>query len=219
MVPASLRLIRRTRSHMTDSGAAHRITGSDILARAARVRSRVDWSRLAIGSKGFLLTIATAIVFDQLARHGMPVVHPFAFLLLTVVYSTYSGGLRWGIASAVVSLLYARHYLAEPGFILRYTPENAYTLLGFLLVFPVTVFLVARMRDTAERARGLEFSRAEAERLDRRLSFFAEANLILAASLDHEATLRNLARLSVPTLADWCAIHLANEQGQLEFVT
>ena len=204
---------------MTDSGAAHRITGSEILARPSRMRSRVDWSRLGVGAKGFLLTIATAIVFDQLARHGMPVVHPFAFLLLTVVYSTYSGGLRWGIASAVVSLLYARHYLAEPGFILRYTPENAYTLLGFLLVFPVTVFLVARMRDTAERARGLEFSRAEAERLDRRLSFFAEANLILAASLDHEATLRNLARLSVPTLADWCAIHIANEQGQLEFVT
>ena len=204
---------------MTDSGAAHRITGSDILARASRVRSRVDWARLGVGAKGFLLTIATAIVFDQLARHGMPVVHPFAFLLLTVVYSTYTGGLRWGIGSAVVSLLYARHYLAEPGFVLRYTPENAYTLLGLLLVFPVTVFLVARMRDAAERARALEFSRAEAERLDRRLSFFAEANLILAASLDHEATLRNLARLSVPTLADWCAIHLANEQGQLQFVT
>jgi K+-sensing histidine kinase KdpD len=110
---------------MTDSGAAHRITASDILARAARARSRVDWSRLAVGAKGFLLTLATAIAFDQLARHGMPVVHPFAFLLLTVVYSTYSGGLRSGIASAVVSLLYARHYLAEPGFILRYTPENA----------------------------------------------------------------------------------------------
>ena len=146
---------------MTDSGAAHRIIGSDILARAARVRSRVDWARLGVGAKGFLLTIATAIVFDQLARHGMPVVHPFAFLLLTVVYSTYTGGLRWGIGSAVVSLLYARHYLAEPGFVLRYTPENAYTLLGFLLIFPLTVFLVARMRDAAERARALEFSRAE----------------------------------------------------------
>src|SRR3954470_18493176 len=204
---------------MTDSGAAHRITGSDILARVSRMRSQVDWNRLGVGAKGFLLTIAIAIVFDQLARHGMPVVHPFAFLLLTVVYSTYRGGLRWGISSAVVSLLYARHYLAEPGFILRYTPENAYTLLGFLLVFPLTVFLIARLRDAAERARGLEFSREEAERLDRRLSFFAEANLILAASLDHEATLRNLARLSVPTLADWCAIHVANEQGQLHFVT
>ncbi|MFL5534090.1 MAG: ATP-binding protein [Gemmatimonadales bacterium] len=204
---------------MTDSGAVHRITGSDILARASRVRSRADWARLGVGAKGFLLTIAIAIVFDQLARHGMPVVHPFAFLLLAVVYSTYRGGMRWGIASAVVSLLYARHYLAEPGFILRYTPENAYTLLGLLLVFPLTVFLIARMKNAADRARGLEFSREEAERLDRRLSFFAEANLILAASLDHVATLRNLARLSVPTLADWCAIHIANEQGQLQFVT
>ena len=149
----------------------------------------------------------------------MPIVTPSRFCCSQSSTRPIVAASDQGIASAVVSLLYARHYLAEPGFILRYTPENAYTLLGFLLVFPFTVLLVGRMRDAAERARGVELSRAEAERLDRRLSFFAEANLILAASLDHEATLRNLARLSVPTLADWCAIHIANEHGQLQFVT
>jgi len=46
----------------------------------------------------------------------------------------------------------------------------------------------------------------------------AEANRTLAASLDHETTLRNLARLIVPTLADWCAIHVVSEQGSLQFI-
>ncbi len=38
--------------------------------------------------------------------------------------------------------------------------------------------------------------------------FLAEAGTILAGSLDYEETLANLARLLVPFLADWCAIHV-----------
>jgi two-component system, cell cycle sensor histidine kinase and response regulator CckA len=203
---------------MTDSGAADRITGSDILARLARVRSRDEWSRIAVGVRGPLLTLAALILFDQLARHGMPIAHPFVFLLLTVVYSTYNGGLLPGFVSAAGAVLYGLHFLAEPGLVLRYSPENAYTLLGLTLANPLAVLLVGRLRETAQRGRAVELSRGEAERLDRRLSFFAEASRILAGSLDHQATLRDLARLIVPNLADWCAIHVASEQGTLQFV-
>jgi PAS domain S-box-containing protein len=203
---------------MTDSGAAHRITGSDILARVSRARSLIEWGRMAVAARGCLLTLATAIVFDQLARHGMPIAYPFAFLLITVVYAASHGGLVAGMVSAGFLLLYAAHFLAVPGATPRYPPENAYTLLALTLIVPVTVLLVVRMRDAALRARAVELSRAEAERLDRRLAFFAEANLTMAASLDHETTLRNLSRLIVPTLADWCAIHVLSEQGGLQFI-
>jgi PAS domain S-box-containing protein len=203
---------------MTDSGTADRFRGADILARVSRARSRAEWSRIAVGVRGPLLTVAMLILFDQLARHGMPIGHPFAFLLLAVVYSTSNGGVLPGFVSAAGAMLYALHFLAEPSTALRYTPENAYTLLGLTLVNPAAVLLVGRMRDAARRARAVELSREEAEELDRRLSFFAEANRILAASLDHEATMRNLARLIVPTLADWCAIHVASEQGTLKFL-
>ena len=37
-------------------------------------------------------------------------------------------------------------------------------------------------------------------------AYLAEATAALNASLDYEATLRNVARLSVPHLADWCAV-------------
>jgi two-component system, cell cycle sensor histidine kinase and response regulator CckA len=204
---------------MTESGAAHRITGSGILARlSARARSRKDWARIGPSVRGPLLTLATAIVFDQMARRGLPVVHPFAFLLLTVVYSGYSGGVRPGVISGLLTLLYAVHFLAEPGSIFRYSPGSAYTLLGLALAVSLTVLLVARLREAAEHAKAVELSRTEAERLDRRLAFFAEASATLAASLDNAVTLRNLARLIVPTLADWCAIHVASEQGTLKFI-
>ncbi|HEY3011899.1 MAG TPA: ATP-binding protein, partial [Gemmatimonadales bacterium] len=175
--------------------------------------------RIGLSVRGPLLTLTTAILFDQMARHDLPVLHPFAFLLLTVVYSAYIGGLRPGLISGLLTVLYAIHFLSEPRSILHYTPANAYTLLGLGMVVPATVLLVSRLKDAADRARAVELSRAEAERLDRRLAFFAEANATLASSLDYEVTLWNLARLIVPTLADWCAIHVASEQGSLQFIS
>lgn len=46
--------------------------------------------------------------------------------------------------------------------------------------------------------------------------FMAEAGRILGASLDVEATLRQVAALAVPTIADWCAIDLVGPDGRLE---
>jgi two-component system, cell cycle sensor histidine kinase and response regulator CckA len=205
---------------MTESGAAHRISATEILAAiSARVRTRADWTPIGLSVRGPLLTLGLAILFDQMARHGIPFAHPLPFLLLSVVYASYSGGLRPGVISAGIMLLYALGFLKEPGSIIpRYAPENAYTLLALGVAVPLTVMLVVRLRDAAARARAVEVSRAEAERLDRRLAFFAEANLTLASSLDQELTLRNLARLMVPTLADWCAIHVTSEQGTLQFI-
>ena len=65
----------------------------------------------------------------------------------------------------------------------------------------------------AERA-----ARRDAERAHRRLSFLAEASTILASSLDYQTTLRAVARLVVPHLADWCAVHIARPEGGLERV-
>jgi hypothetical protein len=82
-----------------------------------------------------------------------------------------------------------------------------------------TVFLVARLKQRAERARGIQLSLDDLERVERRLGFIAEASTILASSQDYTLTLRDLSRLAVPTLGDWCAIHVATEQGTLQFVS
>ena len=57
----------------------------------------------------------------------------------------------------------------------------------------------------------------EAEQaLRKRMTFLAEASDLLASSLDYNRTLRQLARLSVPGLADWCAIDILGPNGEIE---
>jgi len=204
---------------MGQSGAVQRVTGSALVRTAAQMASTADWARVGARVRGPLLTLAMAIAFDVLARNNHPIAHPFPFLLITVIYSAYSGGLRPGLISAVVTLLYAVHYLSEPGFILHYTATSAYTLLALGIAIPVGVVLVARLHAAAEHGRSMELSREAAERIDRREAFFTEASIVLASSLEYAATLRDLSRLIVPTLADWCAIHVATEQGTLQFIS
>jgi PAS domain S-box-containing protein len=51
-----------------------------------------------------------------------------------------------------------------------------------------------------------------------RMAILAESGRILASSLDYERTLSNVAWLAVPTLADWCAVDLIDEDMHREHV-
>ena len=69
-----------------------------------------------------------------------------------------------------------------------------------------------------ERVRLLEQetkARRRAEELERRASFLVEIHTALDSSLDYEVVLRRLARITVPRLADWCAIHMHGDDGSL----
>jgi PAS domain S-box-containing protein len=61
-------------------------------------------------------------------------------------------------------------------------------------------------------------ARVRTQQAERRASFLAEAQALLSSSLDYETTFRNLARLSVPYLADWCVIDLVAQDGGFERV-
>lgn len=61
-------------------------------------------------------------------------------------------------------------------------------------------------------------AREVAEAAQRRMHFLAEASAVLAASLDHETGLTYVMRLAVPTLADWAAIVLLEEDGRVHSV-
>jgi PAS domain S-box-containing protein len=49
-----------------------------------------------------------------------------------------------------------------------------------------------------------------------RLRFLAAASTTLSSSLDHRATLVELAQLAVPRLADWCLIEIVGDDGKIE---
>jgi PAS domain S-box-containing protein len=68
---------------------------------------------------------------------------------------------------------------------------------------------VGAVTDVDARHREEEVLTAAAQRA----KFIAAANDLFVQSLDYEQTLRNLARLAVPELADWCAVDMIDEDG------
>lgn len=73
---------------------------------------------------------------------------------------------------------------------------------------------VVTFRDISERKR---VEKLRARQLDRE-KLLAEASSVLASSLDYEVTLRSVARLAVPRLADYCLIDVLAEDGRLHRV-
>jgi PAS domain S-box-containing protein len=69
-------------------------------------------------------------------------------------------------------------------------------------------------RDVTEQRRAEE----ELKRAESHSRFLSEASAVLASSLDYEATLRNVARLAVPALADWCLVDLMQADGSVKRV-
>jgi PAS domain S-box-containing protein len=66
--------------------------------------------------------------------------------------------------------------------------------------------------------RGVTMDITERRAAEERLRFIAEASRVLASSLDYEATLERLARLSVAALADYCLIDLSDADGAVRRV-
>ncbi|HEY7519796.1 MAG TPA: ATP-binding protein [Methylomirabilota bacterium] len=60
-----------------------------------------------------------------------------------------------------------------------------------------------------------EVARAQAEEAGRRASFLAEASRVLAGSLDDEATLKSMARVAVPYLADYVLVDVLDAERRL----
>jgi PAS domain S-box-containing protein len=58
----------------------------------------------------------------------------------------------------------------------------------------------------------------EVKRVQLAESFMAEATRVLASSMDYTETLQQIARLAVPRLADWCAVDVLGETGEIERV-
>lgn len=47
-------------------------------------------------------------------------------------------------------------------------------------------------------------------------AFLAKASALLSESLDYETTLKSLARLAVPTIADWCTVDIVMDDGSVK---
>ena len=74
---------------------------------------------------------------------------------------------------------------------------------------PIELDFMMAFADACAQAIGRVQATEEAQRSAARLEFLARASAELARSLDYRTTLTEIAHLSVPELADWCAVDLA----------
>ena len=93
---------------------------------------------------------------------------------------------------------------------------------------PGQLLFTAYIRDISDRRRSEQIraellanersARAEAESANERLSFLADASVVLAASLNYRKTLSKLAKLAVPRVADWCSVEVVEPDGSVQSI-
>jgi len=77
-------------------------------------------------------------------------------------------------------------------------------------------FPIVDSEGKVDRVAGLAEDITQRKQIDRDVSFLAEASRSLAGLIDYQSTLQVIAHLAVPNFADWCAVDVVDESGQLQ---
>ena len=208
------------------SDGEHRAATAATLADARRRTSAAGdrpprWAEAVRGAwphvSGPLIMLAAVLLLEVRFAVSDTVSDLGAFLVIIAVYSAFLGGVRSGLVSAAIMVAYYIHRLVSPTALVVPTARERLILVA--MISPVAVLISAHLKMRFDRIRERDRrARAEAEAAERRSRFLAEASRTLSASLDHEVTLRNLAALAVPDIADYCIIHVRDDDGVIRQV-
>lgn len=178
------------------------------------VRTGIGWEEGVVGAArvgtnlesqaGYALISSDPIVCDDLRREarfkGAPLLHDHG-IVSGVTAAILTGETHFGVLGA---------HAREPQ---RFSPSDA------RFVGDVAGVLGAAIARSAaeERSRtALDEGAERAEAAEDRFRFLARANALLSASsVDYPATLREAARLAVPTIADWCFIDAIEDGARI----
>ena len=152
--------------------------------------------------------------------HGAPVV-PFSEPLVSedvqttaILADMRDAYAREGIAAMVVFPLTIRG--ERRGTIAFYAHRRVSFRRVDVQVGEALANLVAAALTTADLYEEQRNAREAADHARQQAAFLAEAGSVLGSSLDYEETLRSVARLAVPVIADWCAVDIVSERGELK---
>ncbi|MEA5504489.1 PAS domain S-box protein [Halotia wernerae UHCC 0503] len=73
----------------------------------------------------------------------------------------------------------------------------------------------SHFQGTVDRGAFFVLDITERKQAENALRYIAQTSSILATSLDYEETLEQIAKISVPQLADWCLVEILNEDGSI----
>lgn len=166
-------------------------------------RTRLLHYAIAAGACGLALLLSLALdPFIDL--------RPTPLFTGAIVVSAWAGGLGPGLAASLASLLILDFFFFEPHGSLGLTDlDGTLQLMPFAVVALVISWLNAARRTAQYRA----------EAAGRRMAYLAEVSAQLAGPLDIDAILQRVARLAVPTLADWAFVAVVQPDGRLGRLT
>ncbi len=98
-----------------------------------------------------LLTLGILTVIELLSKTPFKIPNPPAFLLLSVVFAGFRGGLRAGLISAAVAWVYFAYFFSIPGKPFEYTGENFRRVLVWAVTTPAIALMVGVQRRHIER--------------------------------------------------------------------
>lgn len=189
-------------------------------------KSRVRWSSARLLEAGLLLlslVVIGLVVFGGLFIGGRRA-YPIDFIAVApLVWAAFRYAQR---ETATTSVLLATMALwgTLHGFgpFAREDPNEslillqAFTSLSAVLALAFAALVAEKERVDEERIALIpkaDAARRLAESSEQRARFLAEMSAILGGSLDYDTTLSRVARLSVPILADLCAVDLLQDNG------
>jgi PAS domain S-box-containing protein len=79
----------------------------------------------------------------------------------------------------------------------------------------VSVLVAGARLEDSNMGIGFILDVTERKRSERMLRYLAETSVNLATSLDYETTLKQVAQIAVPEVADWCTVDLLNPDGTI----
>ncbi len=100
---------------------------------------------------GPLITAGAAIAIELLSRTAFRIPNPPAILILTVVFSAFSGGIRPGLISAVIAWLYFAYFFSTAGQPFHYTDENLLRVMVWMITTPAMALMVGLLKRRVER--------------------------------------------------------------------
>lgn len=113
--------------------------------------------RIAHEIRGPLVTLLVLILFDIFNHLAIRIPNPAPIYLTAVVYAAFVGGLRPGLISAGLTMLYAAYFFSTPHTLFQYTPDNALRVLILVITTPIMTVMVGVLKNRLEnRARQLQ---------------------------------------------------------------
>lgn len=162
------------------------------------------------------VTVVALLLTDALPGFLTPM--RLFFLWCAVLITAVVAGLGPALLAVAISLVGAAYLIFGPPGTFVVTDWTDVVRLVLFAAFASSISYAVGLRQRAEQRAAALSTKLSADMETRRrheksAAFINRASEVLSSSLGVEQTMRNLARLCVPAIGDWCGIDIATDEG------